>query len=398
MYVRNSVLHLLSFCLIVFMVSGILSGCTSGSRHKERPITHGLWLSRDGGKTWKYSSTSEREQITEGKFPAIDIYGFINDPYTPGIVYALSNYGVWRTIDRGETWTQLVNGLKRIGEQAIVTSLVFDRNNTNRFFVGGTFTPSTGKVFVTEDGGESWQQIYQELKNNIPIVGLGIDNTNPDFVYVMSQDLGFKESFDGGKTWKRVRWLSDEIEELSNKATAIDFWVNPLTANEMVVLTSAGVYQSLDRGKTWQARNEGITGRLSTRSTKETLLPMTSFLPIPERNTYFVGTQQGVFQSTNKGKTWENMTKLLPVRIPLIDVMSYDASDPETLYFAAESIAVYQTHNGGISWDSADIILEEGSGDNIVRKIVSPNRAAALFVDHVDPDTIYLGVKFISSS
>lgn len=127
--------------------------------------THvGVYRSRDGGGSWT--------EITEGLpsefgFPAVahphDRDGFYVIPVDPGQgrTVPAGQLAVWRTLDAGETWHELSEGLP--GPHAHLGVLREGLSADSLDPAGIYFGTSTGQVFASADEGRSWRQIADYL-------------------------------------------------------------------------------------------------------------------------------------------------------------------------------------------------------------------------------------------
>ncbi|MEI6221537.1 MAG: YCF48-related protein [bacterium] len=380
--------------MMVFLCIFVLTGCTAlapSSGKKERPVTHGFYRSTDGGKQWCY--LTDPTGVTA--FPPINISAFDSDPFVPGIVYALTDYGLWRTNDKGTTWSQVNKGMRAKGEVAQLQTLVFDVSNTNHMIVAGYFQ-GIGKIFATRNGGEDWTQVYKD-DAQVSIVGIALDSNRPDLIYAVGSDLGFKESLDGGKSWKRIRWLPDDIPELRSVG-ALQFWANPFNVNEMYILTSSGVFKSTDRGTSWELKRSGLVSRLNPNDPTEVPVQISRLYFDTTHNTIYAATNLGIYESNDRGENWWNTTLQLPIRTPSVNALAYSLQNPGVLYFSTGNVTVYRTFNLGQSWDSTGVAKQDCNNPAAGKVLLSPNTSSALMIDPVNPDIIYLGVQFVQGT
>jgi photosystem II stability/assembly factor-like uncharacterized protein len=86
------------------------------------------------------------------ELPRDNITAIVFDPEDPDVVYVGTQHaGVYKTIDRGQSWLPAQLGLGR----ASVTSLLIDPQDPQVLFA---LTDSGG--YQTMDGGQNWQSFY----------------------------------------------------------------------------------------------------------------------------------------------------------------------------------------------------------------------------------------------
>src|SRR5437899_2313824 len=125
--------------------------------------------------------------------------------------------GVWKTSNAGTTWTPVFDGE---GSYSIGT-VVLDPNDASVVWVGAGESKSQRSVgygrggWRSRDGGKSWKNLG--LKKSEHIGRIVIDPRDSKIVYVAAQgplwgpggDRGLYKTTDGGKTWKRVLYISE---------------------------------------------------------------------------------------------------------------------------------------------------------------------------------------------
>jgi ligand-binding sensor domain-containing protein len=115
-----------------------------------------------------------------------------------------------------------------------------------------------GGVFKSIDGGESWQPISQGLRI-LDVRALVIDPQNTEILYAGVENGGVYKSFDSGDHWQRSNNGLDA--QAAIRAIVVDP-VDPTTLYAADFRT--GVYHSENGGQLWTRINEG----LSTRAVK----------------------------------------------------------------------------------------------------------------------------------
>ncbi len=154
---------------------------------------NGVSISEDKGKTWR--------KIEEGMPSEQWVFSFAFDPRNPDIIYATSKNGqnkgfcgrndfcggVFKSVDGGENWIELTNGL---GEMQEYYQIIMYPFNYDVLFVS-----STNGVHITLDAGKTWQDFSSGLegissaaKNNVAN-NMKIDRLG-EFLYLGTQGLG----------------------------------------------------------------------------------------------------------------------------------------------------------------------------------------------------------------
>ncbi len=122
-----------------------------------------LWKTTDKGKTWTLKNA--------GFHPETQFETILVDPQNSGTIYATTNYGFYKSTDSGESWTKKTNGFDYDVKRAM-TSHYDNTTDVLTLFVicnpmwkvdGQTITDSAGGIFKSIDRGESWVKISGNL-------------------------------------------------------------------------------------------------------------------------------------------------------------------------------------------------------------------------------------------
>jgi len=182
--------------------------------------------------------------------------GLIIDPddVTHNTWYAgAATGGIWKTIDGGSTWTCLTDNIPNLSANTIAMA-ESDHNiiyaGTGESFPGGTYLQGSG-VFKSTDRGDTWTQLVNTANNeDFEYVNrLVIDPLNPDIV-IVATEAGMLKTTNGGVDWTKVYSSSTGIEDLD--ADPSDF--NRLYGTEHAV----GVVKSDDAGDNWALAINGL--------------------------------------------------------------------------------------------------------------------------------------------
>jgi photosystem II stability/assembly factor-like uncharacterized protein len=150
-------------------------------------------------------------------------------------------YRVFRTTNSGGNWTQISGDLT--GGSAYLRALAVSTTGSDTIYSGS----SNGRVYLTTDGS-TWNPRYTGLPN-AAIPDVIIDPTDWQTTYVCadrSSSGRIYKTTDAGLSWSDV--TGDLATGLRAMSMTIDFSVNPLV---LYVGTDYGVYYSTNGGTNW---------------------------------------------------------------------------------------------------------------------------------------------------
>ena len=264
----------------------------------------GVYRSQDGGRTWEHMGLRATRHVAR----------IVVDPRSSDVVYvaapgdlwkASPDRGLYKTTDRGRTWTRILGGDSLTGvvdvaldprEPDVVYAATYQRQRKPFGYVGGG--PGSG-LHKSTDGGRTWTRLAGGLPTGtIGRIAIDVYRADPRIVYASveqgerytssisyakrkggvyrSEDRGatwrfmsdwnprpsyasqlridpgdqsrlyqmqYSVSDDSGKTWREPR------QSLHGDDRTI--WVNPANGRHLIKADDGGVGTSWDRGVTW---------------------------------------------------------------------------------------------------------------------------------------------------
>jgi photosystem II stability/assembly factor-like uncharacterized protein len=236
-------------------------GTGEGNPRNSVSSGYGVYRSIDGGETFELMGLEETRNIhriyIHPENPDVVYVGAIGSPWGEH-----EERGVFRTKDGGETWEKILYTNNLTG----VADMVADPINPDKIFVAmwehkrwpWTFK-SGGEgsgLYVTYDGGDNWTNLSGENglpKGNYGRIGLAISNSRPDFVYAMieADKNGLYRSTDGGKSWELRTYAADEPNMGNRPFYYSSIYVDTKNENRVYSLYSM-VSRSEDGGKSFE--------------------------------------------------------------------------------------------------------------------------------------------------
>ena len=178
-----------------------------------------------------------------------------NTPFFPsrhaeGVLYCATQY-VMRSQDRGDSWERISEDLT--GDRGAIVSLSESPLDAQRLISGA----GRARVFLTEDGGESWRAAGEGLPRQ-PLRCVRASSHDPDRVYVCLSNAGsgdrrayLYESRDYGRSWTSI------VGNLPAEPVNVII-EDPVERGILYLGTNLGVYASIDDGASWISLCRGL--------------------------------------------------------------------------------------------------------------------------------------------
>ncbi len=291
----------------------------------------GAQAATPGGATWLYLTDLPR-----------NVNNIAVDPANPQVLYAAAGTRgmgggyVYKSEDGGLTWKQAANGLKQTGVSFVAVS---QDNPPVIYAIVDT------EIYASRDGAQNWQKVGTNsvMGGVFPNIHLVISPANSQVFFITEPVNSFSRSLDGGQNWAPVTITGLQANVLGQ--TIADCLVfDPSQPNTVYVGSEGtGVYKSTDSGDTWTAANKGM------------LDYKISSLAIDPTNTQvlYAGSDRGeLFRTQDGGQNWEDITQKVGFSAygytgEITDI-TLDASG--NIYFLAQGSGLYTSQDGGENW------------------------------------------------
>ncbi|MEM7431084.1 MAG: glycosyl hydrolase [Pseudomonadota bacterium] len=302
---------------------------------------------------------------------------------------AVASGNLWKTNNGGTTWSPIFDneGSYAIGVVEI------DPNDTKTIWVGTGENKAQRSVaygdgvYKSTDGGKTWNNMG--LKDSGHIGKIWINPDNSDEVLVAAQgplwndggDRGLYRTLDGGESWERIL----EVDEHTG---VNEFIVDPRNADVIVASSyqrrrhvwvlinggpGSGIHKSTDRGKTWTEVTAGLPsdhmGKIGMANAPSA--PDTMYAIIEANDE-----EKGVYRSTDFGSNWTKQSSYMTTSPQYYNELVVDPLNENRVY--ALNTFTMKSEDGGKNF--APLSLEWRHVDD-----------HALWIDPENTEHLYVG-------
>ena len=275
-------------------------------------------------------------------------------PSNPDIVYAWTEYDLFKSIDGGASWSHI----RQNSHPA--RSVAIDTLKPEILYILPSVYPT--QALKSTDGGASWIAIGP---SDSRVSALAMDPANPATLYTLDGRFRLSKSSDGGATWSRI---GNGLPERTERGDAVYVVLavspdNPQTlyaAAPAEIAQNQGLYRSTDGGANFSRISGGPFRNLSMLQ-----------LIVAQESSLFARTIEGWFRSTNGGATWSTFL------VPDVTIASL-AIDPENvalIYLGTNDGRMLKSSDGGTSWIGANVAIQSGIG----RLVIDPRHPTTLY-------------------
>ena len=317
-----------------------------------------VFISDDAGKTWTQAKGLDVNRVSP--------FSVLQDRVDPNRILLGTNVGVFRSLDRGASWTRIeppkppavkkppvAKGkagvaakkkapvkvpepppppvVEEAGPKIVpaftdeVKVLAFTEDDKNGIFAG-----TSSGLYRTYDIDKGWEKLPFGSGLNESVFVVHTSPQIPGTIWVGTATSGVVVSRDDGKTWSRVEGLPQGIPVSS-------IAVDPKRPNYIYVGTTQALFLSRDGGRTWNRRGGNLP-----------LGNFTSILIDPNNtDEIFIASalesDGGIFYSDDAGMKWRRVdSKGMKVPSRRVWTMAFDPSNSKTIFAGSHSSGVYR--------------------------------------------------------
>lgn len=178
--------------------------------------TGGVYRTDDGGKSWEARNVGVRAQFLpeDQRFPEFGqcVHKIVSHPSKPERLFLQNHWGLYRSDDGGNSWTDIANGVP----SDFGFALEIDHNDANTAYIipleSDEFrcTPEAKlRVYKTSNAGDSWTPLTNGLpqENAFETVlrdGMSGDTQQPMGIYFGTRNGKLFGSNDAGNSWYAI--------------------------------------------------------------------------------------------------------------------------------------------------------------------------------------------------
>ena len=331
----------------------------------------GAYQSYDAGKTWQQTLVGFAWR--NGCFP--EPFKAMFAPHDPSVIYlSVNGDGIVKTTDGGKTWRKIFQEWMYTRSE----DFQFDPANDQIIYaatedVQGAPNPldnspvTKGLAYKTVDGGDTWTELPTGLAAGAGSNGVVVSRDQPGHVLCFtlvvhfhpggrqidtSNQIGILATTDSGRTWVAERTLPSAYEATgfvasSSKSTRHIF---------VTSFTAPGVpeqdFSTVDFAHSWR-RSDTILSYVAYDPHDDTGLHLLGINSQP-----LVNTRRKIYQSNDGGLTWQAAIEM-PNEVAdpsahktLISTIVWDPLDSATLYASAASAYVWKSTDSGRTWQT----------------------------------------------
>jgi len=302
------------------------------------------WMSEDGGQSWTMSNHWSSTCSNKNVIVHADKHYMAYQPGT-NTLFECNDGGIYKTKE-GSQWDYIGSGL--------ITSQIY-RLSTSRT-IGGEVIAGLQDNGTKLFSSGSWGDV------------MGGDGMECLIDYT-DVNVQYGETPNGSISRTKDHW--NHSKDITSGLTGKGAWVTPFvmdpTDSKTIYIGYKDVFKSTDQGDNWTKISSWDGNTIRSLA-----------IAPSDNNVLFAATYSILYRSTDGGSHWDDITGSLPVDRASITYIAVKNDDPNTVWISMSGFnefGVYETSNGGITWDNVSIGLPELPVNCLVQNILNTDTA-----------------------
>jgi len=314
----------------------------------------GVWKTVNAGTTWTPVFDAQ---------PVYSIGCLTIDPNNPDNIWVGTGEnvsgrhvgwgdGIYLSRNGGRTWEN--RGLKKSQH---ISKILIDPQDSKiiRAAVEGPLWSAGGErgVYTSRDGGQTWE-VSLEISPDTGVTDIAMDPENPDILYAAAYhrrrsvaafmgggpESGIYKSEDAGKTWRKLKvGLPDgHLGRIGLAVSSIK--PNVVYATIEAASEAKGFYRSADRGESWTKRSSYTSGGTGPHYYQEIFADPHVFDRVYQMDVWLHVSEDGGRSFNPVGEATKHSDN---------HALAFDPDDPEFLLVGSDG-GLYSTYDRGRTW------------------------------------------------
>ncbi|MBU0546368.1 hypothetical protein KKA13_03890 [Patescibacteria group bacterium] len=320
---------------ISFVVAAVLLTGASCITTKTASGPVGMFRSLDKGETWKQISAMPTPTGVQS-IGSLNIFRIYDDPNDVNAMYiGTRGQGLYYTYDNGDAWRVA----PALAGKFIYGLVVDPYDKCNVYVSDGPH------IYKTEDCTRTWNLVYTEERPAERLVSLTMDFKDRNVLYGAEVGGDILKSEDGGRNWRVIKRFGFNLQYII---------ADPNVPDRVYVASYRnGLYRTDNGGQNWLELNAGLDTFSGSKNFSRLVLNPA------QRDSLFWISKYGILRSDDAGASWKEIPLITPPGSVNIYGFAINPKNQKEIYYTATILGdknvhvrstFYITTDGGSSW------------------------------------------------
>lgn len=290
-----------------------------------------VFVSNNAGTTWQQAKNLDVARVAP--------FALMQDRANLNTIYLGTNVGLFRSLDRGNSWTQVVapKPPAPVKKKIIPRKTIARKSAKSKTNVAKTVVPPKPIVALPVEATPVVPGLLPVLTEKVKVLAQTEDGKNG---ILAGTDKGLYRTYDIAKGWEKISFGAGIDENIfvvySTALQPETIWVGTAVS---------GVIVSHDNGVTWQK----VSGAPEN-------VPVSSIAISPKHpENMYIGTSQTFYASRDGGKTWTRRGGNLPLgNYTSILINPHDSDEVYTSSALESDGGIFYSDDAGWNWKRID--------------------------------------------